>query len=1369
MFRLLYSFVAIAFLLSAVPSSLFAEEASPIKTEAPAEVNGVLNCFDYYRFGSVQAVVTPSVVETVTGSSITFSGRLANANEYPIIDGTLYAKVFRNDETTFAAGDGNPVVDQFVVQDNITLLANGTIDIAHEWRVPTNAKDGDYYIAYFFVANDRYDLMGLSFTDNVVGNTASFSVANEEGTDSPVELSKIATTLNGLNHNFTADSITFKAGEKIIVSTTITNSSNETKILPLQWNQYAWDAMSADNRRNTKTEIVTLAPQETKTVSYEVKPQRENVVYLSVISQDKDAKSILNIRYVQDGIEETRINFPGISKFPLAAGEDVTLFSCAHSINSPVVEGNTLTLELLDKNGTQIYSYSYEGAITSEMAGFGESFIPNTSYEYVTLNAKIERDGVVVEEVSVVYDCAATSECDTPQAGDIMAVGSSTSLQQIILIMVGLGSLIVIFIVIVVFFRRKGVSDISKSTTMSIFVLFLLGAGMFLPQGVEAGVCPIDPPSWDCYTVRTIEGPNMGTEDKFCVPVGTPGPQSSGCFVTSYTTDPDLFQFNTSSVPSDYYSCATNCPLPPSPPSCQPDGYQQNYYMAGSECCSGNVATNFSGFTCDMFGDCTTLNEYTCVPAPTATGNITAISCTIAANSNSCNASVTWTITNATSPNLHNNTTGNTHSTNASGNAVATPINYGTHSLFVRDGVVQLATTDVTASCAAGSTWNGTICEPDGGVCTPMPASIDCYEQRVSYDAWNVHPGLFITTFCVPENDSSPYASGCDIRWELDTTIENFVGTYSDLNAANAAEVARGNPPNVMMCPGDYCSAPPSACQPSGSSYQWDGGNWVPTGPTAGWNWDPTDVGINWNQAPPAYWTLTTDLIGLDVTREWMNNYGLLSCGLGFSAIDLQINGSDGPITVNNGDALSIVWNGSNVASCTAFGAGWGSGNAVAISDTASINASVSDTYIINCNGVIDSVVVNVNAGGAPNAPTVTGPVTSNVGDSNVFVINATDPDGDTLYYEIDWNNDGVTDAYTPGVGYVPSGTDRTATQSWGAGGVYTFAVRATDDMSLSSAWTTHTVTVATAPVATIEAQVNGVGGWSSGDQTINPGDTVTIRWSSTDATTCTGTNVNTGGATNSAGVAVSEPAPNSSLSYQIECSGTGGTVTEDIVVSTRQLPNLTQPSVTFTPSTTVDPITGDYDSVEVRFQTGNDGGSDTGTTITYIVEIDYGNDGSYDVSQTGTISSIASGGSVNGSEIFTDVPFGNNTIRVTIDTNDDVSEVNETDNSRTLGATLVPVAPNFTVTVSPNIVREGQTATVTWDTEVLYPLNCSISGPALTTHSFDPSVNGSTGNRTTGLLSSKSEYTLSCTEPITNTTFTESASVDIIPNAEEI
>ena len=271
-----------------------------------------------------------------------------------------------------------------------------------------------------FTTAKRYNLMGLSFTDDVVGNQAQFTITSIED---PLiaKISKIDTTLNGRNHHFAAFPLHFKAGDTVTVKTTITNPSDKTKTLPLQWNQYSWDAMNKDNLRFTKTEVVTLAAKETKTVTYEVQPQRESVVYVVATTQDNQAKSILDIRYVRDGIEETRINFPGVTTFPIQAGEVQTLFACAHSLNQPVVPGNILTLTLKDKDGKIIHEYRYEGAITGAMGGFGDTFSTDKNINYATITATLERNGVIVEQVTQTYDCSVIDQnsClpETPSIG----------------------------------------------------------------------------------------------------------------------------------------------------------------------------------------------------------------------------------------------------------------------------------------------------------------------------------------------------------------------------------------------------------------------------------------------------------------------------------------------------------------------------------------------------------------------------------------------------------------------------------------------------------------------------------------------------------------------------------------------------------------------------------------------------------------------------------------------------------------------------------------------------------------------------------------------------------------------------------------
>ncbi len=415
-------FVAVLVLLAVVTNGAFAQDATSTRPIVPTltgeSVASPLNCFDYYTFGSVSADLQSSVAQSVPGATLTFSGQVVSTNPYPLLNGTLYVKIFRKDEAVYSQGDGNPVIDQFVVTEGLTLPPNGGTPVSYDWKVPLNAEGGEYYAAYFFVTEKRYNLMGLSFTDDVIGNQAPFTIV----TDTPVsvaKLSKINTTLNGIDHHFAAFPIHFSSDDTVKVETTITNPSDTAKSLPLQWEQYAWDGMHPKNHRFSQTDIVTLAAGETKTVSYEVRPQRESVVYIIATTQDNEAKSILNIRFARDGIEETRINFPAVTQFPLTQGKEATLFACAHSTNEPVVPGNILTLTLRDRNDQIIHQYRYEGDIRGEMGGFGDTFIPAMNVNYALLTATLERHGVIVEQVTTEYDCKAIdpSSCLPEPAG----------------------------------------------------------------------------------------------------------------------------------------------------------------------------------------------------------------------------------------------------------------------------------------------------------------------------------------------------------------------------------------------------------------------------------------------------------------------------------------------------------------------------------------------------------------------------------------------------------------------------------------------------------------------------------------------------------------------------------------------------------------------------------------------------------------------------------------------------------------------------------------------------------------------------------------------------------------------------------------
>ena len=167
--------------LTAQPLVALAQDAPPPALGQPSAATpvGTVNCFDYYHFGSVQVDVTPSVASAVSGVPITFTGKIKNANPYPIVDGSVYVKIFRERGDGSKDSNGPDVVDQFYAMDGLTIPANGQLPASITWNIPAYAESGQYRIATFFTVSHKFNLLGLPFTDDVVGNTADFKVSGE--------------------------------------------------------------------------------------------------------------------------------------------------------------------------------------------------------------------------------------------------------------------------------------------------------------------------------------------------------------------------------------------------------------------------------------------------------------------------------------------------------------------------------------------------------------------------------------------------------------------------------------------------------------------------------------------------------------------------------------------------------------------------------------------------------------------------------------------------------------------------------------------------------------------------------------------------------------------------------------------------------------------------------------------------------------------------------------------------------------------------------------------------------------------------------------------------------------------------------------
>jgi hypothetical protein len=367
---------------------------------APA---GTVSCFDYYEFGSVQANLTAPVTGTVSGVSIPFSGTIQNNNSYPIVDGALYVKIFKSRGSS-NDGNGPDVVDQFLAKGDIVIPANGSVPVSFSWRVPSYAMSGDYSLATFFLTSRKFNLLGLSFTDDVVGNTVPFKVSGEQ-TDN-ISFDKAGVTVDGDSYRFAAFPPRTSSTNPVNVTARVRNTTSESQRVSVSWTVYQWDAQLRENAVQEETKSVTVPAGGSAPISITV-TDSDYPVYLAVGTLSwKDTKSIIGVRFVREGVDRTRINFPSITSFPLVQGQENTLFSCLHnSGESSSVPDGRLELVLLDSSDNLIHQYVYSGGVTGAMMGVAESFVPDKDYDFFTLEARLFSGDNFVDEARLVYDC----------------------------------------------------------------------------------------------------------------------------------------------------------------------------------------------------------------------------------------------------------------------------------------------------------------------------------------------------------------------------------------------------------------------------------------------------------------------------------------------------------------------------------------------------------------------------------------------------------------------------------------------------------------------------------------------------------------------------------------------------------------------------------------------------------------------------------------------------------------------------------------------------------------------------------------------------------------------------------------------------
>ena len=255
---------------------------------------------------------------------------------------------------------------------------------------------------------------------------------------------------------------------------------------------------------------------------------------------------------------------------------------------------------------------------------------------------------------------------------------------------------------------------------------------------------------------------------------------------------------------------------------------------------------------------------------------------------------------------------------------------------------------------------------------------------------------------------------------------------------------------------------------------------------------------------------------------------------------------SANPTLLAPGGSITLTWNAANATSCTASG-GSGSDNWTGTEPVTSSGTVVGPiatagnyTYTLTCTGTggTNSQSASVIVSSSPTPPIVTvdmsvSPQTITAGQSAV----------------LSWTSTNASSCTASGSwsGTEPTSGSAVSTGTLSSAGLYSYTLACTGPAGSASSTATVTVNPAAAAVTNFAANPT----------TIATGQSTSLSWATTDATSCTA-----GGGTGSDGWTGSEPTSSSGLSvgpfatagnytYSLTCAGPGGTSTPSSVTVT--------------------------------------------------------------------------------------------------------------------------------------------------------------------------------------------------------------------------
>lgn len=518
-FLYLFAFAIISFISASLCN---AETGKFTQTEA----------FKWYEFGKINISISSTNSNLTAGAVLPLNFKATNNNKFPITEGSLYVKIYREKNydskkdyfkesaSKEELNDKLNLVDQFFAAENLSMDANGTVDFKYDYEIPQSAQGGKYRVVAYFQSIKKFNLQGLSFTDDTPGSVFYYEVINPEQSGT-VEFERNNILVNGEQYDFNSILKIYGADENVNISASLYNSTNASQKVDISKIYYSWDGLDEKNIFGNDNNNLVLAAGEKKNIEFTVPKTTKPVTYMTMRAEwGNDSRSIINIRFAREVPADARINSAGITKFPIKANDSANIFITAHEVKSfldfeimekmandeveTVQNNSAYRLDTLIKDNKQkiLQSFSYEGELSADVSGFDTPISFKEDHYYLVIESTLTnlRTNSVVDKTIVTYHCQNKNYSGCPagvnyseEEGQVALSGKrETESQENVAKRGSLTSKIIVIVVLVVLLLliAAGHNKIKKALVILFFLStsILVGSLLFAPDASAESV-----------------------------------------------------------------------------------------------------------------------------------------------------------------------------------------------------------------------------------------------------------------------------------------------------------------------------------------------------------------------------------------------------------------------------------------------------------------------------------------------------------------------------------------------------------------------------------------------------------------------------------------------------------------------------------------------------------------------------------------------------------------------------------------------------------------------------------------------------------------------------------------------------------------